>query len=112
VLPLGTPGGIYLMRVYLGPRAFAKLERWCAVPNTGKHKTGGMQDRRARWKAQLDQRRGHLTARERAGPTSDAERWIEITVADAASIRNCIRDPKGGGYQRDMRDIFGGVVLE
>jgi hypothetical protein len=92
-------------RLFLGPRQFAKLEAWVAVPNK-KHQSGGMQERRARWKAQLDKRRGHLTPRQRGGATAAEERWLDVTNKDLLFISVCRTHPKKGGWQHDIADIF------
>lgn len=94
-----------LTRLFLGPRQFAKLENWCAVPNA-RHQHGGMQDRRARWKAQLDARRGHLTARQRGGKTADEDRWLDVDAKDLLFIAVCVASPKKGGWQAAIADIF------
>jgi len=83
-------------RLFLGPRQFAKLEAWVAVPNK-KHHNGGMQERRARWKAQLDKR---------GGATPDEERWLDVSAKDLLFISVCRTHPKKGGWQRDIADIF------
>jgi hypothetical protein len=95
------------LRVYLSPREFSRLEMWVAVAD-GKHKSGGMQGHRRRWRAQLDARRGHLSPRARFGPTAAEERWIDLDEGSCDFVRNCIQNVKKGGWQRDIRDIFGG----
>jgi hypothetical protein len=97
--------GPMMTRLFLGPRQFAKLESWCAVPNK-KHHNGGMQDRRARWKEQLDKRRGHLTPRQRGGATSAEDRWLDVSAKDLLFISVCRSHPKKGGWQHDIADIF------
>jgi hypothetical protein len=92
-----------MTRMFLGPRQFAKLENWCATT----HKLGTQaQECRARWKAQLDRRRGHLTARQRGGPTADEDRWLDATTKDLLFISLCRTKPRGV-VERAVADIFG-----
>lgn len=100
-----SEAGLSLTRLFLGPRQFAKLENWCAVPNA-KHDRGGVQDRRARWKAQLDARRGHLTPRQRGGRTADEDRWLDVTAKDLLFISVCVGNRRRGGWQGAIADIF------
>lgn len=97
-------------RVYLTGREFSQLEVLVAVPN-GVHSSGGFQGYRKRWKDQLDGRRGHLTPRERLGATAPEDRWIDLDEASIVHIRKCIDSPKTGGWQRDVRDVFGGCEV-
>lgn len=94
------------MRVALGAREFARLENFCAVQN-GKHENGGVQNRRARWKAQLDARRSWSSG----GLVPAEDRWLEVTDDDAAFIRKFRAEPKKGGWQRAIMEIFGGATV-
>lgn len=98
------------MRAFLSPLEFVRLENFCAVQD-GKHKSGGVQNRRRAWKAQLDARRGHLTMRERVGRTPVDDRYIDLDDDDIEFIRRLRANPRAGGWQRDLLRIFGGVAL-
>lgn len=98
------------MKVWLSPRAFAALEAFCRTPD-GKHKAGGIQNRRRKWKEQLDMRRGHMTQRERNGPTPEADRWLELDEGDVESIKSMRERPQRGTWQRQLQTIFGGIDL-
>lgn len=92
-------------RLFLGPRQFAKLENWCdAAPGRRPGETKVAAECRARWKAQLDKRRGHLTARQRGGATTDEERWLDVTAKDLLFISVCHLKPRGAA--RAIDDIF------
>ena len=98
------------MRAHLSPIEFVRLENWCAIPD-GKHSNGGIQQRRHKWKAQLDQRRGHLTIHERRQPTPAEERYVDLDDGDVEMIRTLRAKPGKGSWQRQMQAIFGGVQL-
>ena len=100
-----------MLRAHLSPIEFVRLENWCAVPD-GKHKNGGVQDRRRKWKQQLDQRRGHLTLKERRDPVPQDERYIDLDDTDVEMIRGMRAKPAKGSWQRDMQAIFGGISLD
>lgn len=91
------------------PREFTKLVNWCETP-AGKHRHGGIQDRRRKWMEQLHER-GVYGPRVRVGDCTDADRWLELDEGDIAVIKNLRANPGKGSWQRDMLAIFGGVPL-
>jgi hypothetical protein len=97
------------MRAWLSPREFTTLVNWCETPD-GKHRNGGMQNARRKWSAQLRDR-GILGTQVRAAPVSAGERYLDLDDADIAMIRAMRAHPNKGGWQRDMRAIFGGTTL-
>lgn len=95
------------MKIYLGPLEFVRLENFCAIAN-GRHDSGGMQNIRKNWRDQLDDRRGHLTRRERLGATPPEDRWVDLDEAGLRFVRKCLVTKKAGGWQHDVFDIFAG----
>jgi len=97
------------MRVHLRAIEWNRLKLFVLVPNKI-HTTGGYQGVRKRLLDQLTER-GYLPP-PKVGltqPTADAERFVDLDEeADVPIIRNAVHTPGKGGWQKQLRDIFGG----
>lgn len=97
------------MRAGLNGREFALLVNWCEIPPK-KHERGGIQDRRARWLAQLAAR--NITGKMvRAGEVPADDRYIDLDDGDIEMLRQMRTNPSKGGWQKAMFNIFGSVRL-
>lgn len=85
---MSEAAGIYMT---LRGGAWDGLIRLITHPD-GKHESGGWQNRKRKWRGQI----------------SEADKSITLDPDDVDFIRRQLMNRKGGGWQKQMADIFAG----
>jgi len=102
-----TKGGGANLRLRLSPRPWGLLEAFVAS-RVGEGSSGGYQSKRRKWRAQLNARLSGLdTWERRAVPrVMPGLCYLELDQGDVDWIRRQIRNCGGGGWERQVCDIF------
>lgn len=101
------------MRVFLPARNWILLEAFIAVPDK-KHSAGGLQNRRRRWKTQLDERFSDRDKWARGAVARDTpnECFIDLDDDDVDFIQRTLGNANGGGFQGSIADVFTDMAPE